>query len=189
MKMVDLETVCCMCGDVGFPDKIFRCSKCHNRYQHSYCSSYYSEQGEQVEVCDWCESEAKRKNGGKHGNGGGGSSKRSYRSEYSSADSIKQQVRQGNLTPPPADKAKIGGVPSPRTTTRSRFTKYVYVISISPTATAAAVKNRPFSWSSSEDKVEVAELQQRKWRVGSTESRKGRNNGDRTTDKQRWIWV
>ncbi|XP_010544598.1 PREDICTED: uncharacterized protein LOC104817209 isoform X5 [Tarenaya hassleriana] len=118
MKMVDLETVCCMCGDVGFPDKIFRCSKCHNRYQHSYCSSYYSEQGEQVEVCDWCESEAKRKNGGKHGNGGGGSSKRSYRSEYSSADSIKQQVRQGNLTPPPADKAKIGGVPSPRTTTR-----------------------------------------------------------------------
>lgn len=35
-KMVDLQTVCCMCGDVGFPDKLFRCSKCRNRSQHSY---------------------------------------------------------------------------------------------------------------------------------------------------------
>ncbi|XP_010544592.1 PREDICTED: E3 ubiquitin-protein ligase BRE1-like 1 [Tarenaya hassleriana] len=33
--------------------------------------------------------------------------------------------------------------------------------------------------------MEVAEFPQRKWRVGSTESRKGRNNGDRTRDKQR----
>lgn len=34
--MVDLQTVCSMCGDVGFPDKLFRCSKCHHRFQHSY---------------------------------------------------------------------------------------------------------------------------------------------------------
>lgn len=34
--MVDVQTVCCMCGDVGFPDKLFRCNKCRNRFQHSY---------------------------------------------------------------------------------------------------------------------------------------------------------
>ncbi|KAK9910918.1 hypothetical protein M0R45_034852 [Rubus argutus] len=35
--MVDrLQSVCCMCGDVGFPDKLFRCNKCRNRFQHSY---------------------------------------------------------------------------------------------------------------------------------------------------------
>jgi len=34
--MVDLQTVCCMCGDVGFPDKLFRCNKCRHRFQHSY---------------------------------------------------------------------------------------------------------------------------------------------------------
>lgn len=34
--MVDVERVCCMCGDVGFPDKIFRCIKCHHRFQHTY---------------------------------------------------------------------------------------------------------------------------------------------------------
>ena len=27
-----------MCGDVGFPEKLFRCSRCCNRYQHSYGS-------------------------------------------------------------------------------------------------------------------------------------------------------
>lgn len=36
LTMVDLQTVCCMCGDVGFPDKLFRCNKCRNRIQHSY---------------------------------------------------------------------------------------------------------------------------------------------------------
>ncbi|MFS7942566.1 hypothetical protein Hanom_Chr06g00489861 [Helianthus anomalus] len=39
--MVDVEKVCCMCGDVGFPDKIFRCIKCHHRFQHSYVLSTY----------------------------------------------------------------------------------------------------------------------------------------------------
>ena len=37
---MDLETVCCMCGDVGFPDKLFRCAKCHHRFQHSYVFIY-----------------------------------------------------------------------------------------------------------------------------------------------------
>ncbi|KAL2336919.1 hypothetical protein Fmac_011365 [Flemingia macrophylla] len=56
--MVDLQTVCCMCGDVGFPDKLFRCNKCRNRFQHSYCSNYYGELPE-IELCDWCQSEEK----------------------------------------------------------------------------------------------------------------------------------
>ena len=34
--MVDYEIVCSMCGDVGFPEKLFRCNKCRNRFQHSY---------------------------------------------------------------------------------------------------------------------------------------------------------
>jgi hypothetical protein len=34
-QMVDLEIVCCMCGDVGFRDKLFRCNKCGHRFQHS----------------------------------------------------------------------------------------------------------------------------------------------------------
>ncbi|KAK9095463.1 hypothetical protein Scep_026932 [Stephania cephalantha] len=57
--MVDLHTVCCMCGDIGFSDKLFRCAKCHHRFQHSYCSNYYDESsttGHGV-FCDWCLSE------------------------------------------------------------------------------------------------------------------------------------
>ncbi|KAL7125910.1 hypothetical protein ABFS83_14G148200 [Erythranthe nasuta] len=55
--MVDLRTVCCLCGDVGFSDKLFRCSKCLTRFQHSYCSNYncreYAEPAV-LQVCDWC---------------------------------------------------------------------------------------------------------------------------------------
>lgn len=38
IRMVDHQTVCCMCGDVGFLDKLFRCNKCNHRFQHSYVS-------------------------------------------------------------------------------------------------------------------------------------------------------
>lgn len=37
--MVDHPSVCCMCGDVGFPEKLFHCTKCRSRFQHSYTSS------------------------------------------------------------------------------------------------------------------------------------------------------
>ena len=33
---MDGTTVCSMCGDVGFPDKLFRCARCRRRFQHSY---------------------------------------------------------------------------------------------------------------------------------------------------------
>ncbi|CAH8269289.1 unnamed protein product [Arabidopsis lyrata] len=119
--MVDLERrVCCMCGDVGFFDKLFHCSKCLNRFQHSYCSSYYKEQADPIKICDWCQCEAKSRTGAKHG-ANGGSSKRSYRSEYSSAHhQIKQQeIHQttSSSIPPAAEKGK-SGVPSPRPATR-----------------------------------------------------------------------
>lgn len=229
--MVDLERkVCCMCGDVGFFDKLFHCSKCLNRFQHSYvftylyiyticilmcfifiiikqihiiklsvavdgeiachvhslylfsswssyiksqaciyvyleigvyigcvfcqtkqencfhnyhtymdiiiinssswwwsqfwyryCSSYYKEQADPIKICDWCQCEARNRTGAKHGVNGG-SSKRSYRSEYSSAHQVKQQeINQITATsssiPPAADKGKTG-VPSPRPATR-----------------------------------------------------------------------
>uniref|UniRef100_A0A0D9VJ41 PHD-type zinc finger plants domain-containing protein n=1 Tax=Leersia perrieri TaxID=77586 RepID=A0A0D9VJ41_9ORYZ len=55
------STVCSMCGDVGFPDKLFRCARCRRRFQHSYCTNYYGD-GAPAEagagVCDWCISEA-----------------------------------------------------------------------------------------------------------------------------------
>ncbi|XP_057440498.1 uncharacterized protein LOC130732476 [Lotus japonicus] len=91
--MVDLQTVCCMCGDVGFRDKLFRCNKCRHRVQHSYCSNYYGELPE-IELCDWCQSEEKSS---RHV---GSNSKKSVpgietgttiRSEYSGEKMIKQQ--------------------------------------------------------------------------------------------------
>lgn len=36
MAMASGGTVCSMCGDVGFPDKLFRCARCRRRFQHSY---------------------------------------------------------------------------------------------------------------------------------------------------------
>ncbi|RHN38570.1 putative chromatin regulator PHD family [Medicago truncatula] len=56
--MVDRQVVCCMCGDVGFTHKLFRCNKCHHRFQHSYCTNFYGELSE-IEQCDWCQSEMK----------------------------------------------------------------------------------------------------------------------------------
>ncbi|PPD80971.1 hypothetical protein GOBAR_DD22105 [Gossypium barbadense] len=127
--MVDHQTVCCMCGDVGFSDKIFRCNKCRHRFQHSYalssfhhhmyCSNYYSEFAEPIELCDWCRSEERNS---KHGS----SSKKSplmnrnetgivNRSEYS-GDKIKQH--NDDHQHEHHHRGKNGGTPSPRPTTR-----------------------------------------------------------------------
>jgi len=56
---------CCLCGDVGFQERLFRCHRCYHRFQHIYCSRLYSDQLELggVNVCDWCQDlEAKEKN-------------------------------------------------------------------------------------------------------------------------------
>ncbi|WVZ74324.1 hypothetical protein U9M48_022522 [Paspalum notatum var. saurae] len=73
-------TVCSMCGDVGFPDKLFRCARCRRRFQHSYCTNYYGEAGAGG-VCDWCLSVGV----------GGGKNKRQYYSSASAGYSSKQQ--------------------------------------------------------------------------------------------------
>lgn len=86
---------------------------------YRYCSNYYSEYAEPIQVCDWCQSEGKSIRYG-------GSSKRSAataaaasesgvssRSEYS-GEKIKQHEREDS-----AEKGKnTSGAPSPRPTTR-----------------------------------------------------------------------
>ncbi|XXG75846.1 hypothetical protein AAC387_Pa08g0330 [Persea americana] len=109
--MVDHPTVCCMCGDVGFPEKLFQCSKCLSRFQHSYCTNYY-EESLGTSVCDWCQSEERsvrqvglsKRSGGKYGKG-------MNRSEYS-GDRIKESDRGENSH---SDRGKnVSGAPSPR---------------------------------------------------------------------------
>ncbi|XP_039038436.1 uncharacterized protein LOC120175974 isoform X2 [Hibiscus syriacus] len=110
--MVDLQTVCCMCGDVGFADKLFRCNKCHNRFQHS---NYYSEFSEPTLRCDWCQSEERNSRHGsssKKSPGGNGTGMIVKLSEYS-GDKIKQHDRDYEN-----QKGKRSGAPSPRPTTR-----------------------------------------------------------------------
>ncbi|XP_022566806.2 uncharacterized protein LOC106426039 isoform X2 [Brassica napus] len=130
-----MEKVCCMCGDVGFSDKLFRCGHCRNRFQHSYCSNYYSEFAEPTEICDWCQSDDKKLSSvAKHGGSSFSSSKKkkasssvnyesgvTNQSEYPSGGGIKHdnnhhdQVAKSVVAGPAG-----GGVPSPRTATRRR---------------------------------------------------------------------
>ncbi|KAG0449322.1 hypothetical protein HPP92_027433 [Vanilla planifolia] len=61
--MADGNSTCCLCGDVGFPDKLFRCLRCLHRTQHSYCSNFYRDDASKTpatSVCDWCLSEEQR---------------------------------------------------------------------------------------------------------------------------------
>ncbi|KAK3430051.1 hypothetical protein EUGRSUZ_E01602 [Eucalyptus grandis] len=119
--MVDHQAVCCMCGDVGFPDKLFRCSKCRNRFQHSYCSSY-GEASEPIARCDWCQSEQRsvRSHGvSSRGSGPVNGNVGVLKSEYSGDRIIKQHDREDGTTPTPAAADK-GKNPSPRTATRRK---------------------------------------------------------------------
>uniref|UniRef100_A0A0D9W7Y1 PHD-type zinc finger plants domain-containing protein n=1 Tax=Leersia perrieri TaxID=77586 RepID=A0A0D9W7Y1_9ORYZ len=56
--MAGTGTVCSMCGDVGFPDKLFQCARCRYRFQHSYCTNYYGDAAAAAaggsDMCDWC---------------------------------------------------------------------------------------------------------------------------------------
>lgn len=91
-----------------------------NYYLHThiyrYCSNYYRESSEPIELCDWCQSE------GKISRHGGSSSKKSSndtgsRSEYSGEKMIKQNDHREDQG---GDKGKnpATGAPSPRTATR-----------------------------------------------------------------------
>ncbi|KAK9015910.1 hypothetical protein V6N11_006999 [Hibiscus sabdariffa] len=109
-----------MCGDVGFPDKLFRCNKCHHRFQHSYCSNYYSEFADPIELCDWCQSEERNSRHGtssKKSSGGNATGIIVKRSEYS-GDKIKRQDQDESSGD---HKGKSSGTPSPRPTTRRKM--------------------------------------------------------------------
>ncbi|KAG5059809.1 hypothetical protein AAZX31_01G069800 [Glycine max] len=116
--MVDLQTVCCMCGDVGFPDKLFRCNKCRNRFQHSYCSNYYGELPD-IELCDWCHSEEKNLrhigSNSKKPVSAGNEAGATHRSEYSGEKMIKQHDHHREESG--SEKGK-SPTPSPRPGTR-----------------------------------------------------------------------
>ncbi|CAH8358577.1 unnamed protein product [Eruca vesicaria subsp. sativa] len=123
-----MEKVCCMCGDVGFSDKLFRCGHCRNRFQHSYCSNYYREFAEPAEICGWCQSDDKKLiSVTRHDTSSSSSSKKasssiSYdngftnRSDYSSGGGIKHNNNpQDQVT---KTVARGREAPSPRTATR-----------------------------------------------------------------------
>ncbi|CAD5186352.1 unnamed protein product [Musa acuminata subsp. malaccensis] len=44
---------CCMCGDPGISDELFRCKICHFRLQHKYCSNLYPKI-KHYSSCNWC---------------------------------------------------------------------------------------------------------------------------------------
>ncbi|KAI3418489.1 uncharacterized protein J3R85_013685, partial [Psidium guajava] len=106
------------------PEKIFHCNRCRNRYQHSYCSNFYSESLEPIEQCDWCESEVRsssRHHGSSSHKSAAGNDSGVTKSEYSGSEKIKQQHRDDAPVPVPVEKGTArnpGGAPSPRTATR-----------------------------------------------------------------------
>ncbi|KAF9600625.1 hypothetical protein IFM89_011208 [Coptis chinensis] len=111
--MVDLQTVCCMCGDIGFPDKLFRCTKCSNRFQHSYCSNFYDESSSTAGFCDWCLSKERN---GKHV-----SSKKSIGKEVGarSSEYSHEKIKHNDREDINVEKGKnTSGAPSPRQASR-----------------------------------------------------------------------
>ncbi|KAI3933748.1 hypothetical protein MKW92_032106 [Papaver armeniacum] len=44
---------CCMCGDYGITNELYRCNLCSFRSQHRYCSNLYPK-AETYELCNWC---------------------------------------------------------------------------------------------------------------------------------------
>ncbi|KAM7275117.1 hypothetical protein ACFE04_016983 [Oxalis oulophora] len=129
----DQTVLCCLCGDVGFPEKLFRCNKCRHRFQHS-------EFAEPIKQCDWCHQSVERNlssSSTRHGFGSSSSSNSNSikkvpstlihhnknitnRSEYS-GDKIKQDHHRedsGGATTEKGGGKNQSGVPSPRPTTR-----------------------------------------------------------------------
>ncbi|RWW77038.1 hypothetical protein BHE74_00014824 [Ensete ventricosum] len=47
------SVVCCMCGDPGLMQELFRCKLCLVRSQHRYCSDFYPK-AESYRTCNWC---------------------------------------------------------------------------------------------------------------------------------------
>ncbi|XP_074587468.1 uncharacterized protein LOC141843302 [Curcuma longa] len=54
--------VCCMCGDEGLTQELFRCKLCLVRSQHRYCSNQYPNV-EFYTLCNWCLREGSNSSG------------------------------------------------------------------------------------------------------------------------------
>ncbi|KAI3425616.1 ERCC4 domain-containing protein [Psidium guajava] len=132
--MVDHLAVCCMCGDVGFPEKIFHCNRCRNRYQHSYCNNFYSESLEPIEQCDWCQSEfrsSSRHSSSSSQKLAARSDSSVMKSEYSAGEKIKQQHRDDGPAPVPVEKgsassSRMSSVSERRSNLRTSIICYVH---------------------------------------------------------------
>ncbi|KAL6499417.1 hypothetical protein OROHE_026080 [Orobanche hederae] len=114
--MSDIQTECCMCGDVGFQDKLFSCTKGCKRFQHSYCSSNYSEKAEPIEVCAWCEDQGKKSpspSSSRHANNNNNKSRSGHSNEDRPAAFSGEKIKrdEGGSS---AEKT-TGKAPSPRT--------------------------------------------------------------------------
>ncbi|KAL4558988.1 hypothetical protein LXL04_031118 [Taraxacum kok-saghyz] len=48
-----ISSECCMCGDYGLSQELFRCKICKFRSQHKYCSNQYPK-AESYKACNWC---------------------------------------------------------------------------------------------------------------------------------------
>ncbi|XP_072988304.1 uncharacterized protein [Typha latifolia] len=111
--MVDTNTVCAMCGDIGFPEKLFQCIRCHYRFQHSYCTNYYGDERSDTTagVCDWCLSE-ERSGGKQHG----GQTKKSANKEISGDKSKQSSDREES-----GSRGKSGGASSSSKASSRRY--------------------------------------------------------------------
>ncbi|KAL3603976.1 hypothetical protein D5086_004835 [Populus alba] len=97
--------------------------QCHLIIIIMYCSNYYSEFSEPIELCDWCQSEERNARHGnsskKSGAGHDGGIVVTKRSEYTGDHKIKQHDREENSTTSSDQKGKNpSGIPSPRPSTR-----------------------------------------------------------------------
>ncbi|KAK9148330.1 hypothetical protein Scep_007087 [Stephania cephalantha] len=107
---MEFQPVCCMCGDIGFPHKLFRCTKCCNRFQHSYCSNYYDQSfATAARVCDWCMSEERSMKV---------SSKKFSRSDYSGGKQVNNIDHEIVTDHNRKGKNSNSSAPSPKPTSR-----------------------------------------------------------------------
>ncbi|KAL2892486.1 hypothetical protein RDABS01_008395 [Bienertia sinuspersici] len=135
--MVDQERVCCMCGDVGFADKLFRCSHCRFRFQHLYCSNYYygsqellspsssstsSSMTKSMEICDWCQSEGRNNSSNsKSFKRSSSSSSMDHHHHNTSSERIKHHHHNNNTSGERVTHKNNSGVPSPRPSAHRRY--------------------------------------------------------------------
>ncbi|CAH1429621.1 unnamed protein product [Lactuca virosa] len=70
-----ISSECCMCGDYGISQELFRCKICKFRSQHKYCSNQYPK-AESYKACNWCLSQ-------KHDSGNSSNSSSSCRNNSS----------------------------------------------------------------------------------------------------------